>query len=1053
MVCRVLSVFVRSKQKWVRILGNLNSFSGVSVYLTSLLTFNSASMRSLLAARSRLHCIVQAFLWRISLVSAFALALGAVGGARAAPRLADDQRALADLFASTGGPLWKTKTNWLSAAHNACSWFGVQCGPANCSSLVNASIPCRVVSLALTRNNLTGVLPASIWHMDALRKLGLSKNSLSGFIPPSIGSLTSLAALDLSYNRMHGSIPEPISNLSSLVTLNLANNDFSGSLPATFCKFASLAFLDVSINQLIGDLEAPCSFVTIPVLRNVSAVSNRFSGRLHHFMPNITSALEMLVLSSNRISGEIPNSIGEFSRLRYLDLSNNTLNGTIPKSITTLRSLDTLNLAHNPLLSGSIPSEIGNLTNLTSLFLSKMNLSGSIPPSVQHLTSLSFFVLASNQLSGSIPVGIGRLVTLKYLDFNSNLLSGILPDGVYRMTKLIHLKLSNNRFVGTLSESIASLSILILFSAAHNALTGGIPTGLNKISNLYEFDISFNQIEGTLPVSLTNPKLAFFDARSNRISGQIPASLGSLPSISDIYLGSNSLSGTIPADFCSPSSNLQTIDLSDNLLSGFSAANLFSCPMLAKLDLSRNQLRQDFSVRGSLRLPPVVNLSNNRLGPIMEEYSLSPSISAVSVIDIRGNEFSCPYPPNFPATVSLLFSSCAQPWTLLLTYFAIFTGAIFVLVIFALILVRFVSRCSALLSQSPLIVFFLSWAGDCIGLALDSLTLQLILVYLSARIDKCAGLNLYGYFGTLTSAYYYGRLCLDDPINGKFSPSTTMSEFSIACRSLNYAWLPTTIASEFLALCHPVLPQCDVDPVDSTCRTFYPELASDARGEVHRVFFVLVIAVAAVRLVVELARAACVFIARRRISVLAEPHIGHSCCSEGGAQSPLRLHWMAELVGSSPFAPLLYVATSRAEFTNFLLQREPTPADFSFRALHAGFLTSIPILAVNAWYLLRVTQYGLAPAGWLSLMKGLVLVPRLLFQAYRATRPGAGKHQRSAADAIRGQSVDLGMMVSMGSSDDTGSIAGHGSDDRAHESTVGCHLQPVLGAVTELSNS
>ena len=99
-------------------------------------------------------------------------------------------------------------------------------------------------------------------------------------------------------------------------------------------------------------------------------------------------------------------------------------------------------------------------------------------------------------------------------------------------------------------------------------------------------------------------------------------------------------------------------------------------------------------------------------------------------------------------------------------------------------------------------------------------------------------------------------------------------------------------------------------------------------------------------------------------------------------------------MGTSPFAPILHFA-SRAEFVALLLQRDSTPADLAFRALHAGLLTTIPLLFVNFWYLLKVAQYGVAPAGWLSLMKGLVLVPRLLFQAYRATRPGAGKHSRA----------------------------------------------------------
>jgi hypothetical protein len=105
---------------------------------------------------------------------------------------------------------------------------------------------------------------------------------------------------------------------------------------------------------------------------------------------------------------------------------------------------------------------------------------------------------------------------------------------------------------------------------------------------------------------------------------------------------------------------------------------------------------------------------------------------------------------------------------------------------------------------------------------------------------------------------------------------------------------------------------------------------------------------------------------------------------------------MAEMVGNSALSPLLLLSASRAEFTALLLRREPTPADLALRTLLAGFLTAVPLLCVNMWYLLRVTQYGLAPAGWLSLMKGLVLVLRMLFQAYRTALPAADKHQRSA---------------------------------------------------------
>jgi len=98
----------------------------------------------------------------------------------------------------------------------------------------------------------------------------------------------------------------------------------------------------------------------------------------------------------------------EGNRVKTLILSANQLSGTIPPEIGNLTNLQELTLSRNQ-LSGPIPPEIGNLTNLTKLDLSSNQLSGAIPPEMGNLDNLQTLVLLNNQLSGPIPPEMGNL--------------------------------------------------------------------------------------------------------------------------------------------------------------------------------------------------------------------------------------------------------------------------------------------------------------------------------------------------------------------------------------------------------------------------------------------------------------------------------------------------------------------------------------------------------------------------------------------------------------------------------------------------------------------
>ena len=84
----------------------------------------------------------------------------------------------------------------------------------------------------------------------------------------------------------------------------------------------------------------------------------------------------------DRLTGTVPSELGGLSELRVLDLYSNYLNGRIPPELGGLTKLRRLILSNN-YLSGSIPPELENLTNLGLLFLSGNRFTGCIPTALQ----------------------------------------------------------------------------------------------------------------------------------------------------------------------------------------------------------------------------------------------------------------------------------------------------------------------------------------------------------------------------------------------------------------------------------------------------------------------------------------------------------------------------------------------------------------------------------------------------------------------------------------------------------------------------------------------
>ncbi|KAJ8486601.1 hypothetical protein OPV22_019086 [Ensete ventricosum] len=88
------------------------------------------------------------------------------------------------------------------------------------------------------------------------------------------------------------------------------------------------------------------------------------------------------------LSGSISPDIGNLTYLRFLDLSRNHLQGQVQPELGNLLHLESLRLGSNS-LTGEIPAETGALRKLVILSLHDNNLTGRIPPSLGNLSSLT----------------------------------------------------------------------------------------------------------------------------------------------------------------------------------------------------------------------------------------------------------------------------------------------------------------------------------------------------------------------------------------------------------------------------------------------------------------------------------------------------------------------------------------------------------------------------------------------------------------------------------------------------------------------------------------
>ena len=380
------------------------------------------------------------------------------------------------LFFGLGGA--STRLQWdEDETKDECNWFGVTCRagvtvnddtPKGNELTTFGSAAGIVSALDLPRMRLSGSLVSEIGLLHQLESLDLGENYLYGGIPESLFTLAEMRSLILEKNSFGPHLAEDVSNLVQLETLSLNNNRFEGELPTTIARLQKLKKLYLFSNDFSGRIMEILQ--QIPALEVIDVYDNIFTGTIIPSLRSFSELREFAVIQA------FPLCIRPFIALLFfrcskqnirdyigiLLIGRNLITGTIPTEIGELPSLEFLSLDSNA-LKGSIPTEIGQLRLLQRLDLSQNGLSSSLPHELGNLNNLELLAISGQSLTGVIPSTFGNFKFLLLLDLSGNYLKGVVPPELGKCKSLLAISLQSNDFSGTMSGEICKLRQLPYF--------------------------------------------------------------------------------------------------------------------------------------------------------------------------------------------------------------------------------------------------------------------------------------------------------------------------------------------------------------------------------------------------------------------------------------------------------------------------------------------------------------------------------------------------------------------------------------------------------------
>jgi len=318
-----------------------------------------------------------------------------------------------------------------------------------------------------------------------------------------------------------------------------------------------------------------------------------------------------ILLQDCNLVGTVPHEIGLLSHMEILNLTKNGLHGNIPISLGMMSGLKRIDMSLNR-FSGQIPPTVAMLLYLEVLNFSFNSLKGEDGArALKDLPNLEELYMSHNILEGNIG-HLGKSETLRVVDLSSNFIQGTIPGSFGEGKNLKYLYLNDNELHGVIH-------------------------GIGNLKNLVELDVSNNKLSGSLPSTFGDlSTLQTLKINSNNLQSELPTEFGYLNQLSMLQLSDNGLT-KIPYELFGLK-NLQTLTLSDNNLSGSLPTYIGLATSLIYLDLSNNKLSKELPFEiSNLEILEELYLSNNRFDGTVP--SVLSNLFLLKTVDISNNNF------------------------------------------------------------------------------------------------------------------------------------------------------------------------------------------------------------------------------------------------------------------------------------------------------------------------------------------------------------------------------------------------------------------------------